>query len=61
MIGTGKTTHVRADLGHDQFGGGAGHARNCIQQANRRFKRGADRLDPCLEAGNRLVEAVDLT
>ena len=61
MIGTGKATHSRADLGHDHFGGGASDARNRIQQANRRFKRAADRLDLRIEAGNRFVEAVDLT
>ena len=61
MVSTGKALHRGADLGHDHFSRAAGHARNGIEQAHGLFKRAIDRLDLGVKAGNRVIQAVNLT
>ena len=60
MVSTGKARHISANLGDDHFGCVAGDPGDGIQQAHRFVKRAADRLDPRIKAGNRLIEAVNL-
>jgi hypothetical protein len=60
MVSPGNTGHLGADLGHAHVGRVAGHPRNRLQPAHRRFKRSAALLARRLEAGASLVETIKL-
>jgi hypothetical protein len=61
MIGTGNATHIRANCSDDHCVRRAGYTRERIQQVHHGLKGGANLLDLCSEAPNRLIEAIDLT
>jgi hypothetical protein len=60
VVRTGKARHLGAHRGDDHVGGVAGHPRDGVQQAHRFVKRAADGWDPRINAGDGLIEAVNL-
>ena len=56
----GELTHVRADLGQDDFGGASVDPGDGVQQRHLLSVRGDQLLDPRRERGDGLVQVVDV-